>query len=149
MVYAYGCNESLIKSGGSLKRKHFNGGAWTEGRFNSFITSTLRAGARRWQPKYDTLNAAKTEKKINVKTGRMAQHYQCELCKQEFTQKDMEVDHIKPVVDPKKGFTTWDNFIDRLFCEKHNLQAICKPCHKVKTKEEKQERTKNANQSVN
>jgi len=127
------------------KRKTFNGGNWTEGRFNSFITSTLRSGARRWQPKYDTLNASKTEKKINQKTGRLAQHYRCGLCMGEFTQKDMEVDHILPVVDPTKGFVSWDVFIDRLFCEAHNLQAICKPCHLAKTKLEKQER-KNANQ---
>lgn len=127
------------------KRKTYNGGNWTEGRFNSFITSTLRAGARRWQPKYDTLNASKTEKKINPKTGRLAQHFRCELCGNEFTQKDMEVDHIKPVVDPAKGFVSWDTFIDRLFCEAENLQAICKPCHLAKTKLEKQER-KNGNQ---
>lgn len=50
----------------------------------------------------------------------------------------MQVDHIKPVVDPKKGFTTWDEFIDRLFCERKNLQAICLECHKVKTAEEKE-----------
>ena len=145
MVSVFTCNENQNKYGGSLKRKQWNGGSWTEGRFNSFITSTLRSGARRWQPKYDTLNAAKTEKKVNVKTGRLAQHYRCELCSNEFTQKDMEVDHIKPVVDPKKGFTTWDDFIDRLFCEKQNLQAICKPCHLVKTKKEKEIRKKNAN----
>ena len=131
----------------AAKRKSYNGGNWTEGRFNSFITSTLRAGARRWQPKYDTLNASKTEKKINRKTGRMAQHFRCQLCGEEFTQKDMEVDHIKPVVDPVKGFQTWDIFIDRLFCEANNLQAICKPCHLLKTNKEKQEK-KNANLKV-
>jgi 5-methylcytosine-specific restriction endonuclease McrA len=128
----------------AAKRKSYNGGNWTEGRFNSFITSTLRAGARRWQPKYDTLNESKTEKKVNSKTGRIAQHYRCGLCQQEFTSKDMEVDHISPVVDPIKGFQTWDIFIDRLFCEAGNLQAICKPCHLLKTNKEKQEK-KNAN----
>lgn len=125
-----------------VKRKSYNSGNWTEGRFNSFVTSTLRAGARRWQPKYDTLNESKTEKKINPKTGRLAQHHRCELCGNEFTSKDMEVDHIKPVVDPTKGFQSWDIFIDRLFCEKDNLQAICKPCHTKKSKQEKETRVK-------
>ena len=119
------------------KRTKFNGGNWTEGRFNTFVTSALRAGARRWPPKYETLNNAKTEKKINEATGRLAQHYRCEMCQQEFTQKDMQVDHISPVVDPLKGFESWDKFIDRLFCEANNLQAICKSCHKEKTKQEK------------
>lgn len=121
----------------NVERSTFNGGAWTVGRFNSFITSTLRAGARRWQPKYETLNAAKTEKKINEKTGRLAQHYRCALCFNEFTAKDMEVDHILPAVDPIVGFTSWDEFINRLFCEQENLQAICKPCHKVKSAKER------------
>ena len=116
-------------------RETYNGGLWTQGRFNSFVTSTLRAGARRWQPKYDTLNAAKTEKKINEKTGRIAQHYRCAHCLQEFTSKDMEVDHVQPVVNPLTGFESWDVFIDRLFCEQDNLQAICKACHKIKTKQ--------------
>ena len=29
---------------------------WTAGRIKSFITSVLRAGSRRWPPKYETLN---------------------------------------------------------------------------------------------
>ena len=125
-----------------MERK-YNNGAWTLGRFNSFITSTLRAGARRWQPKYETLNAAKTEKKINEKTGRLAQHFRCEVCQQEFTAKDMEVDHILPAVDPSVGFTTWDEFINRLFCEQDNLQAICKACHKIKSSTERKIRNAN------
>jgi 5-methylcytosine-specific restriction endonuclease McrA len=121
-------------------RTKFNSGIWTQARFNSFITSTLRAGARRWQPKYDTLNSTKTEKKINPASGRLAQHFRCSLCFNEVVQKEMEVDHIKPAIDPKKGFISWDSFINNLFCEKENLQAICKVCHKEKTLKEKQER---------
>jgi len=49
----------------------------------------------------------------------------------------MNVDHIEPAVDPEKGFESWDVFIDRLFCEKDNLQAICLGCHAKKTKEER------------
>lgn len=89
------------------------------------------------------MNAAKTEKKVNEKTGRVAQHYRCAKCKQEFTSKDMEVDHIKPVVSPTKGFVSWDSFIENLFCEADNLQAICKPCHKEKSKKETQKRNAN------
>lgn len=119
------------------KRSKFNGGKWTEGRFRAFVTSVLRAGSRRWEPKYETLNKAKTEKKINEKTGRLAQHYRCKKCKQEFTAKDVQVDHIKPVVNPSKGFISWDDYIDKLFCEAKNLQCLCVQCHRKKTQEEK------------
>lgn len=113
---------------------------WTEGRIKGFITSVLRAGARRWPPKFETLNDACVGQKINWKTGRVAKHYLCNACKQEFTSKDVEVDHISPVVDPATGFVDWDTFIGRLYCPKENLQVICKPCHKIKTKEERKKK---------
>lgn len=113
-------------------------GKWTEARLRAFIVSTLRAGTRRYPPKYECLHGAKTEKKINEKTGRLAQHYRCASCKQEFTSKDVEVDHIKPVIDPKKGFESWDRYIERLFCDEKNFQTLCKPCHLQKTKKEKE-----------
>ncbi|CAB4132444.1 HNHc domain containing protein [uncultured Caudovirales phage] len=121
-----------------------NGGKWTEARYRSFVTSTLRAGSRKWPPKYETLNAAKTEKKVNKATGRLAQHYLCAMCEQEYTQKDVQVDHIKPVIDPKKGFVSWDTYIDRMFCEGKNLQVLCKVCHAEKTKLEKEISKKHA-----
>lgn len=43
-------------------------------------------------------------------------------------------DHINPVVDTRTGFTTWDNYIERLF--KGSLQPLCDVCHKAKSKEE-------------
>jgi len=122
-----------------------NGGKWTEARYRSFVTSTLRAGSRKWPPKYETLNAAKTEKKVNKATGRLAQHYLCAMCEQEYTQKDVQVDHIKPVIDPKKGFVSWDTYIDRMFCEGKNLQVLCKICHAEKTQLEKEISKKYAN----
>jgi 5-methylcytosine-specific restriction endonuclease McrA len=67
----------------------------------------------------------------------MAQHYRCSGCNAEFTSKDVQIDHIRPVVDPTTGFTTWDEFIERLFCPKDNLQVLCKTCHDTKTQSEK------------
>ena len=109
---------------------------WTEGRIRGFITTTLRYGSRKWPPKFECLNESKTEKRINPASGRLAQFYKCSRCEQEFTNKDVEVDHIIPVVDPQVGFVDWNTFIERLFTERDNFQTLCKPCHKKKTKEE-------------
>ena len=122
--------------------KKRNGGEWTEARFKSFVTSALRAASRRWPPKYKALKEAFVGRKVNAKTGKLAMHYKCVECKKLYVAADVQVDHIEPVVDPKKGFTTWDNFINRIFCEIENLQVMCKPCHKVKTDSEKLERKK-------
>ena len=122
--------------------KKRNGGEWTEARFKSFVTSALRAASRRWPPKYKALKEALVGRKVNAKTGKMAMHYKCSACKKLFVAVDVQVDHIKPVVDPKKGFVSWDDFINRIFCEIENLQVMCKICHKVKTDQEKLERKK-------
>ena len=110
---------------------------WTQGRVNAFITSALRAGMRRWPPKWEALEAACVGPKINPKSGRPAKHYTCAMCSNLFVAKDVEVDHILPVVDPEAGFTTWDSFIERLYCPTQNLQTLCKPCHKIKTSAER------------
>jgi len=91
------------------------------------------------------LAEAYTGKRVNPKSGREAKHYRCNGCAKEFTSKDVQVDHIKPIIDPLVGFTTWDDYINRLFCEKENLQVLCVDCHKIKTAQEREE--KNANQS--
>lgn len=110
---------------------------WTDGRFRAFIIATLRAGARKYPPKYECLQDAYTGQKLNPKSGRMAKHYRCAACQQEFTSKDVEVDHISPVVSVEEGFIDYNTFIERLFCTKENLQVLCIPCHRLKTKQEK------------
>lgn len=81
----------------------------------------------------------------------MAQHYRCACCKGDFSAKDVQVNHIETVV-PLDGFTTWDEFISRLFCEQDKLNVLCKPCHALVTKEEnsiRKERKSSAEQATN
>ncbi len=116
-----------------------NNNQWTESQFNSFIKSALRGASQRWGPKYETLNEACVGQKINAKTGRLAKHYKCCKCSNEFPQKEVEVNHITPVV-PLSGFDSWDGVIARLFCEKDGLEVACRPCHKSITNNENKER---------
>lgn len=115
---------------------------WTEGRLKSFLTSVIRAGFRKYPAKYECLNAAKTEKKVNEATGRLAWHYTCNKCKKLFVANEVQIDHIRPVVDPKKGFVDWNTFIERLYCGADNLQCLCKGCHAKKTEKERKVRAK-------
>ena len=122
--------------------KERNGGEWTDARFRSFVTSALRAASRRWPVKYKALKAAFAGRQVNAKTGKLAMHYKCAKCKKLFVAADVQVDHVLPVVDPKKGFVGWDVYIDRMFCEIENLQVLCRSCHAVKTADEKKQRSK-------
>lgn len=62
-------------------------------------------------------------------------HYECAKCKEHFPAKQVEVNHKEPIV-PVTGFDSWDGVISRMFCEKDKLEVLCKPCHKLITKEE-------------
>lgn len=113
-----------------------NGGQWTESRYRSFIISALRMASMKWGPKNEC------KKQARVKRG----HYRCAECGEVVPASIKEgrkkhnnvfVDHIVPVIDPEIGFTTWDDYINRMFCEVENLQVICKACHDVKTTEER------------
>jgi 5-methylcytosine-specific restriction endonuclease McrA len=121
----------------SKTRTIYNNGEWSSARFNSFVKSALRAASRRWPPKYQVLNEAYVDKRTNTKTGRMAKHYRCNACKELYPSSEIQVDHINPLIDPTIGFTTWDDVINNMFCERDNLQVLCKACHKIKTAYEK------------
>lgn len=130
---------ALLCCGVRLPDRQFNGGEWSEAKFNSFIKSALRAASRRWPPKYTSLNDAYVDRRTNIKSGKLAKHYLCAICGGFFPAADVQVDHIEPVIDPAVGFTTWDDVVERLFCEKENLQVLCTCCHKSKTAVEKQQ----------
>lgn len=59
--------------------------------------------------------------------------YKCAHCTNIFGPRDVQVDHILPVVDPAKGWVSWDDYITRMFCGPEQMQILCKPCHKIKT----------------
>ena len=112
-------------------------GQWTQARYNSFIKSLLRQGTRRWGP------IQEVKKEANVARGQ----YLCAGCKEvvpptyregRVRKQNIFVDHIHPIIDPATGFTTWDECIERMFCEKEGLQLLCKDCHDVKTQQEKE-----------
>ena len=116
------------------KEKPRNGGLWTEARYEGFITSSLRSASRRWPPKWATLREAFLDIRRNKKSKRQAKHYLCAICGEAFPSTGVQVDHIVPI----GRNLSWNEFIEALFCEKENLQVLCKPCHKIKTKEERE-----------
>jgi hypothetical protein len=54
----------------------------------------------------------------------------------------MQVDHISPVVPvgtPLEALS-WDELVDRLWCDISNLSVLDKECHEIKSKAENKER---------
>lgn len=122
--------------------RKYNNGEWTAARYNSFVKGGLRSISQRWPPRYKVLSKAFVGQRINPKSGRLAKFYTCNQCGIDFVAKEVEVNHIIPVI-PVTGFDSWDGVISRMFCEEDGLEVLCRPCHKAITKQENQER-KNA-----
>lgn len=98
--------------------------------FNNWMRNVLRRTFFRWRERTGALHAAKIARN----------EYKCAICSKIFSHKEIRVDHIDPVVDPKIGFVNWDTYITRLFCKKEDLQILCISCHQIKSNREKDER---------
>ena len=125
-------------------KKTRNNQTWTEARFKSFIKSLLRKGTQRWGPKNEVKKEARVDRGV----------YQCKCginhpASVKVNGKrvnNIYIDHREPIIDPEVGFTTWDEYIEKMFCEKDNLQVMCLECHSIKTAEERKISTERARQ---
>lgn len=104
----------------------------------TFAINILRRGMYRWYHKWTA------EKRTHI--GR--NEYYCEECGMIGPKKSTQIDHRIPVVDPQKGFTSFDDYVDRLYCEANNLQRLCIPCHKEKSANEVSIRAENRKPST-
>lgn len=117
-----------------LKERPRNNGTFTESMFWSYIRSALRNKSRFWKPiSQCKMNARRAYRGAGK---RQKFEYQCNICKQWFPEKTINVDHITPA-----GTLSCANdlpgFVERLFCEVDKLQVLCEKCHDIKTKNEK------------
>lgn len=108
---------------------------------DAFLFSGLRRLSYRTPMRNAALSAARVER------GK----YKCAKCKNIFNKKQVAIDHINTVI-PVTGFTTWEEYINRLFCEDIKLQVLCNngknSCHKLKTKLENKNRDRYKNSGV-
>jgi 5-methylcytosine-specific restriction endonuclease McrA len=115
-----------------------NAGTMSESAFWSFIRSGLRQKSRFWKPITQCKMAARRAYKGPLKRQKF--EYQCNVCKDWFPDKKINVDHINPAGSLRSA-QDLPGFVERLFCEIDNLQCICEKCHNVKTQKEKNGKT--------
>lgn len=118
------------------KRPPYNQNAMIRGAIRrtfsrSPIVREVLMDGRREVPKYN---------KDGTLAKKPAVQYQCQVCSSWVSSTMIAVDHVIPVISTEDGFKGWDIFVERLFCNKDNLQRICDPCHDTKTAKERFER---------
>lgn len=113
--------------------------------FKTWVTWQLRRLSYRWPARSAAFRrAAVTEAEYRRHPGiknlskRIRNFYCCQLCKLIFDRKHVSADHLYPVIDPKRGFRGWDEYIPRLFCDESGFQILCSDCHDEKTTRERQ-----------
>jgi 5-methylcytosine-specific restriction endonuclease McrA len=118
----------------SAVKKTRNAGSMTESAFWSFIRSGLRQKSRWWKP--ITQCKMKSRRAYKGPNKRQKFEYKCNVCKEWFPEKKINIDHIIPAGSLKCA-QDLPGFVERLFCETDNLQVLCSGCHNIKTQNEK------------
>lgn len=99
----------------------------------NFVKALLRKASLFWWTR-----------QVAVKKARVARGvYRCNSCGYEGKRKEFEIDHVVPVVDPVKGFVSFDEYINRLLPDSPSgWQVLCHSCHDKKTEKENKKRKK-------
>ena len=107
----------------------------------NLVKQALRGATLKWTLRNEVKKAAKVYKVVGLfKNGKPKKRvfFRCKKCGEDFKDKEVQVDHIRPV---GKFSGNWDEYINRMFCPRANLQVLCKPCHDKKTAIQKRQRT--------
>lgn len=102
-------------------------GTWTEARYWGFIRSGLRRMWMRWPAQYAVRRAA--ARPYAGPNKRQQWEFLCAHCKEWVMGKETNVHHKTPC-GTLKCFADLAGFVERLFCEPHELELVCKRCHK-------------------
>lgn len=107
------------------------------------LINRIRQATMYWPYKNVARNKAKRKIEVGTyKNGnpRYVIKYECESCKGLFD--EIEMDHIKPIVNTEDGFVDWNTYINGALCDSSNFSPKCRNCHQAKTDRENKKRTK-------
>lgn len=102
------------------------------------IKGALRRVFARSDLRRQVVDAAKITGHSDLSRPRVKSWVRCAECKKPEAKSYCAVDHMIPLVplDSSLDEMTWDELIDRLWCDVKNLQLLCEGCHDSKTKAE-------------
>lgn len=89
----------------------------------AFAKSALRRASTYWYAMKEAEATARVSRGL----------YKCAMCLELFKRKEIQRDHIQPVVSTNGEKNDFNTYIETLFCEPENIQILCKPCHLSKS----------------
>lgn len=106
--------------------------------------SALRSASNRFPPKYTCRKAAWLERGKYLCAGyqRKPHPIPASIKVNGKRKNNVAVDHISPVIDPIKGFVSWDQVVERMFVTQDKMQVLCSECHQNKSNDERKQRKK-------
>ncbi len=106
------------------------------------IKGALRRVFSRSELRKKILDKALVKDYSDPSRKRVTRWGRCAECKKLEPLYKMQIDHMEPLIPLGESLEdqSWDKVIDRLWCDERNLQALCKPCHDVKSQLEMKER---------
>ncbi len=115
-----------------------NAGTMTEAAYFSKIRSGLRKAFQWWEPIRRCKLAARTPYIGDSKQRKWS--FECAHCHKLFKGQETNVDHVVPL-GSLNSLDDLPGFIGRLTAEEETAyQLLCKPCHQIKTNNERAKR---------
>ncbi len=102
------------------------------------IKGALRRVFARSDLRRQAIDSAALPGHADLSRPRVKSWVRCNECKKPEAKSYCVVDHLTPLVPLDRALDemTWDELLDRLWCDISNLQVLCETCHKLKTKVE-------------
>lgn len=104
----------------------------------SLVKNSVRSAIRKSFSRSEQYKSFLNANRIEWYAGRRKRvSFKCAICEDKYGRGDIQVDHINPI--GKGVYSSLEDamrFFKLVYCTHDNLQILCKPCHKVKTRGE-------------
>jgi 5-methylcytosine-specific restriction endonuclease McrA len=105
----------------------------TKAKFMAWLRGGIRRACWNRSPIKHEVIKRKRKRVINPDTGNEVWGGTCYICKEDFVQSKLQVDHIVGEY-PLKEISDIQSFVEAMTClSEDDLDLICEPCHKIKS----------------
>lgn len=108
----------------------------------NLIKGAIRRVFSRSELRREALKTSIVSGHVDTSRKRVKTWCKCAECGELDAVSNMECDHRIPIIQLSKTLTdySWDDIVNRVWCDPSNLQIICVTCHRKKTLGEQQQR---------